>query len=1021
MIRGAAWTVLIWLAALGCAREPPPESLHAQVVSVLGGARRVRPRFTGFEWAPCAFDAGESPLGWSTTCGEAPPLAATRIRELRAALLEGGAAGLHARAVWKAHFANSEAGLRDALLDLRQATNTGAGAWNDLGAVHFLLYGATGSADELASALEAVERALEVEEGHEEAAFNRALILQVLGLAEPARAAWQAYLPCSSGRWASEARSYLSASASTTGVETAASSRQRAQAERLLAEWARLGGRGAGAAEALAEAGSLGAAIAAQTRDRLLLDSVRFAQTADGPVLDELVRAHRNLEAAREGRDYAACAAPELPQAAASFALAPSPFGVWVEIDQAICDFFSKDFPAARGRLRAVLDETSRDYPLARARALWILGLVELRAGNLPRALDALSQGRDLCIALREAPQAAYLESLIARALHQLAWERQAWLARTRTLAGLGGLDPERRFTVLDEILEALLEDGRTRAARAFQEAESVAADEAASTRGATDLPAFVALQRWESAWLAGASEEARIELARASAALNRMAGGAENRERIEREIGLARAWTLGSGDEDRALGEILAFYERHADGEQLEPLRLLQIRVAVGLARGQAAAVRPHLEGAIRRAEAIADLTSDPDQRRSLERRRRWLFERAVELDRSPPAREALLAVVRLQSPPEANEDPMRAAERLLAATLASLPADASLLVHFAGQEETLGWLLARDRSRSWRSPTDAPQFRELASAARVAAVAGDAETFRRVGERLGEVLLPPAGWGAPGRAIFVLRDDPTHDLPFGAIIDPATSRPLLADHEVTVLSRLGPLPASWRGGSAGGPSAVGVVAGPDLDPARFPGLPALPFARSEGERIAALYPRAERRIGGAVTEDMLDQLFRSCPVMHLATHLQGPGGDGQAGLVLGGMGDDAVLTPQDVRRLALAAPLVVLAACRSGAPAPEDPGSSSLADAFLDAASETVVASLWPVDDRDAGELFVRFHEELRRGQGPAAALRTAQLALREQRGDASLASWTAFEVLAGVEASNSKWRLSVSGGTR
>src|SRR5205085_3606604 len=97
------------------------------------------------------------------------------------------------------------------------------------------------------------------------------------------------------------------------------------------------------------------------------------------------------------------------------------------------------------------------------------------------------------------------------------------------------------------------------------------------------------------------------------------------------------------------------------------------------------------------------------------------------------------------------------------------------------------------------------------------------------------------------------------------------------------------------------------------------------------------------------------------------------------------------------------------------------EDPGSSSMAQAFLDAGSGSVVASLWPVDDRQSSILFLRFHQELLQGRNPAQALRAAQLALREQIGPSSLATWSAFQVFAGIELSNRNVGSTLTGGRR
>ena len=126
-----------------------------------------------------------------------------------------------------------------------------------------------------------------------------------------------------------------------------------------------------------------------------------------------------------------------------------------------------------------------------------------------------------------------------------------------------------------------------------------------------------------------------------------------------------------------------------------------------------------------------------------------------------------------------------------------------------------------------------------------------------------------------------------------------------------------------------------------------------------------------------------------------------------------------DGILGAADVQRLGLRAAIVVLDACRSAVADEEDPGSSSVAQAFLDVGSGSVVASLWPVDDRQSSIMFLSFHQQLLQGKNPAQALRAAQLALREQLGPSALETWSAFQVFAGTERpENNKNRSTLEG---
>ena len=76
----------------------------------------------------------------------------------------------------------------------------------------------------------------------------------------------------------------------------------------------------------------------------------------------------------------------------------------------------------------------------------------------------------------------------------------------------------------------------------------------------------------------------------------------------------------------------------------------------------------------------------------------------------------------------------------------------------------------------------------------------------------------------------------------------------------------------------------------------------------------------------------------------------------------------------------------LVILSACNT---AMGDGGDvkfvASLAEAFWLAGSQSVVASLWSVDDESTALLMAEFYAALRAGAPKAEALRKAQLAVR------------------------------------
>ena len=96
-----------------------------------------------------------------------------------------------------------------------------------------------------------------------------------------------------------------------------------------------------------------------------------------------------------------------------------------------------------------------------------------------------------------------------------------------------------------------------------------------------------------------------------------------------------------------------------------------------------------------------------------------------------------------------------------------------------------------------------------------------------------------------------------------------------------------------------------------------------------------------------------------------------------------------DGWLMAADVVRIDLKGALVTLSACES-ARSEVVAGDEliGLARAFLGAGAATLVASLWLAQDDTTALLMDKWYEHLRDGTRRAAALRSAQLALKEKR---------------------------------
>jgi CHAT domain-containing protein/tetratricopeptide (TPR) repeat protein len=202
---------------------------------------------------------------------------------------------------------------------------------------------------------------------------------------------------------------------------------------------------------------------------------------------------------------------------------------------------------------------------------------------------------------------------------------------------------------------------------------------------------------------------------------------------------------------------------------------------------------------------------------------------------------------------------------------------------------------------------------------------------------------------------------------------------------------------------------------------------LPPLPGTRREAEAIQRLFPEAQLLLGTAATKDALLKL-PTPDILHIATHgffledaaaaatSRAVGHFGalaeagpvqrppdpllRSGLVLAGAQataaqpgsqrlENSLVTALELAGLDLwGTQLVVLSACDTGrGDIKLGQGVYGLRRALMVAGAETVVTSLWKVDDDATQELMGGYYRHLLAGQGRTSALRQAMLELRQK----------------------------------
>ncbi|HEX3127687.1 MAG TPA: CHAT domain-containing tetratricopeptide repeat protein [Thermoanaerobaculia bacterium] len=266
-----------------------------------------------------------------------------------------------------------------------------------------------------------------------------------------------------------------------------------------------------------------------------------------------------------------------------------------------------------------------------------------------------------------------------------------------------------------------------------------------------------------------------------------------------------------------------------------------------------------------------------------------------------------------------------------------------------------------------------------------------------------LSRLLLGPVADRLGSKRLVIVADGALHYLPFGALPAPDATGPpipLLETHEVVSLPSASAL-ALLRREQAGRPAAprlVAIVADPLFDPAD-PTFPRLPASRQEAEAIAALVPPDQARLAigaDASLDEVRDDHLAGFRTVHFATHgvidAEHPERSGLALSTVDAQGRrrEGFLHLRDIYALRLNAGLVVLSGCRTALGREvRGEGLSGLTQGFFHAGAARLVASLWKVEDRATAELMTRFYRAMWvENLTPAAALRSAQLSLRQER---------------------------------
>jgi CHAT domain-containing protein len=301
-------------------------------------------------------------------------------------------------------------------------------------------------------------------------------------------------------------------------------------------------------------------------------------------------------------------------------------------------------------------------------------------------------------------------------------------------------------------------------------------------------------------------------------------------------------------------------------------------------------------------------------------------------------------------------------------------------------------------------------------------------AATYRRsivrknVDPQLGQILYDELLGVVPEyrqkSGVIVIPDDDLHLLPFSALQD--HGRFTLVDHSFSVAASttvLCLLRARERPERPAGRQYLGVAAWTNKDQEEVPPMNrmsapppdlfrALPHSEEEVDSIAKQFPNSNMLLLGS---DATETRFKHLPleryrILHFALHAYADSEfPDRSALVFApepSGPDDGLLEAREVRQLRLGASLVTLSGCNTGVGPVGESDVASLANAFIEAGAESVVSSLWALDDNTTSRLMTAFYSGLRQNVTKTEALRQAQLSL--QREGLPPYYWASFQLV-------------------
>lgn len=956
----------------------------ADLVEAVGERRPIEGRLSGgFRWGLAPDPVRATRSGMSDTPSDLWG-AVARIAERATSGQPGDLAALGT-----AHLAI--ANVEPALSALEQAValdNRSAFAWSDLSAAYLARAKTTGSAVDIARALEAAERALALDTEMPEALFNRALALERLGMAHHAIEAWKAAGAFEGDhtideRWADEAHARAKRLEETNAAASAAIDLQ-AERERLfddvLPRWGQAAIRRSQEAGVLAEeATAIVQTLEATPEDRFASDVIAALKGASNDrTRDLLARGHEAYGHARRlYKENRMDDAAEAFRQSADLLGRRSPLGLAAQVYSAFVAYRRSDVATAERDLSMHLPRlTAASYPSLAGRAAWTLGVIHTQRGAYSEAADFYRQAQAAFAASAEKANEAFIYTLLADNYDRRGDPERGWNERVRGLSG-----NRREGALLTAAQSAQRLELHRVAVLLQQEAVSVALayDRPINRADALRVQAQTRAQLGEIAEAARLLEEA-YDLATFHQD--------STWDRIRAELDLASAQvTVLSGDHSSRADALIKANRAHdyfvaTHATRRRPDALLA-RASLHRMAGQIDAARADLNAALESLSAERDRLPSGAERLVFAETAARVTEALVSLEIDTGSAEAALAAADWPRSWDLGVD--RAPGTAVAELKSSLPADIRVLYYMVGSKRSFVWQIARGSIQVFPVAATRSELRRLIGRGNPEDV--DSPGMQAVFDR----MVQPVFSSLPTSArLVVVPDGPLHAVPFAALPGRRTQY-LIEEHALAHAPSLTALTVEKAWPFPHRPaSSIVAVGNPSIPQESGSNLPDLPAAAHEAQIVAREYPFSRVLVARDATTEALAAAIPEAEVLHFAGHAiaddlfpensQLAIADSQGRLLRAG-----AIRQWPLSRLRLA----VLAACGSaGGTTSRSQGPVSLARTLLQAGVQSVLANRWTVADRAAAAMSESFHRHYRDASDAPEALRQAQIALIRSR---------------------------------